>query len=596
MGRPQGHIGYVDRLTAQPRQAPRSSARPVGALLFVLSAMVATGVVLYAPPAAAGTPGRPPTVPGAWLTAELAAGRPFAGHETLISGDIDLRSTGTVTAPFKCVSCTIDGALIGAGTTFRSLVDLTGTQVRHLVDLEGASLTRGMTWAGGTAEGDVRLDLAVFGETAFFDSWTVAGRASLIGTHFESNADFSSADFLGDADFTGATFSSAALFSGQVSTDLARQRAALCHQPHVGLDATQGVFSGTVAFSNVTFVEQAIFRGRCFVGDMMMLGATGDSQVDFTDAQFVAAAHFAGSTFADDVSFTYTRFADAANLEKMRIGKDLSFEAAQFHKGLSLVKTTVVGGLSFEGLQLSGPLQLSGVKCASLTLDIRDVDLVSGPDTQIETLQRIEQTARGRSNAALANDARYEWLRRSGKRHSPEQPWWYPFFDNFLYREVAGYLARPWHPVRAFLVLLLVGTLVRAAVPPAVAMALRLRGAARHWWGRRRRPAAAPVAAGGSSRSGRARLFSMLGPATSWPALKRGLDRLGQGCAATLSVAVRRRPAIPAPDPPTIGQTVLAGIRMGEYLAFKALLVVAVLCVANANETLHQLIAALISS
>lgn len=576
--------------------AVRRGTRCMVGRTVLAGALVVTGVALFTQPAAARDPSPPQTVNGAWLAAELAAGRAFDGRGTRVVGDVDLRAASTVTAPFKCVSCTIQGSLVGTGATFRSLVDLTETQVTQRVSLEGVSFARGLVWSRGSVKGDVLLGLAVFSGTAFFDAWTVAGTASLTGASFADAAYFTDADFFGDADFTGATFGSLASFSGQPATEPRQRHAPPCERPDVALRDTLGVFGGRALFSNARFQDRVIFRGRCFVGDLMIVGATGNGLVDLTGAQFGGAASFTGSIFTDDVSFASTSFGGNADLQHMKVGGNLSFEAADFGRdGLTLDNSTIKGDLALSHLETSGPLLLSGVSCTDLILKVDKIDRVSGPATQIEVLQHIERTARARGDPATANDARYEWLLRSGQRAGVARPRWYPFFDHFLYREVAGYLARPWHPIRAFLLLLLVGAGVRATAPLVLAAARRLGRTTKRRWRHRRR---AGEHTAGNRRPGVGADRPLRWPSRSaaWSALGRGLGRLGQSLAATMSAAFRGRPAKLEPEPQAIGRTVLHSIHMGEYLLFKALLVVVVLCLANANETLHQLIQALFSA
>ena len=68
------------------------------------------------------------------------------------------------------------------------------------------------------------------------------------------------------------------------------------------------------------------------------------------------------------------------------------------------------------------------------------------------------------------------------------------------------------------------------------------------------------------------------------------LSAIFEGVGDTVGVAFRRKAQVELGDPEQVRSYVAAGIRWSEYLAFKVLIALFVLCLASSNATLRQLL------
>ena len=445
---------------------------------------------------------------------------------------------------------------LAAGQT----VDLRGVTVTGDVDLTPLGMvTRPLRCQDCRLVGALRAPDVVFQRTLDLSGSTLSGPADLRGATFEDLARFDGTELLAEADFTAARFAGDAAF-------------------------TRGSFRTGASFAAATFAERADFTRRCFAGCERPPSCDGAPGAD-------GGVDFSGASFSGEASFVLARFADQARLRGVELGGGARFLGACLNEGLDLSLSTNDGTLNFNGALASGVVDLSNVvssgslslaglraldvpgesgrvrtlslameqlSASSLSMEVSTVGHVLGPDVQEEILALIEETAQADDNLALANDARYERLVRQ------ERDGEWRLADLVLYRGVAGYLVRPSHPLIAFLAILALATLVRIA---------------------RRGPAATPTGTGTGTEDPshpiRRRVL----------AAEQAVTVVFASVAASLSVAFRptlRDAGHPEAD--RVGSYLVVAARWAEFLAYKVLLAVLLLTLANSYVAVRQII------
>ena len=617
------------------------AGRAVGgaAALIVLMLAGFGGVAQASGP---GRASRPMT--GAEVVRELTAGRSFRADHLRIRGDLDLSGLSQVRGSFRCTSCTFDGSLTAADVEFGDVVDLAGSQLRGGVDMQGAIFDRSVVFTGAVVGGDARFDMTVFGSSASFDNMTFDGRTIFAGTRFRGDATFDASDFNGPARFVGATFVGDALFDGLAAGRAPGAASARC-VPRVA-----GAFGSQAVFAAVAFQGRADFGGRCFAGTADFSGITVTGRADFDAAEFVGTAIFEGASFGDDASFTFATFSNDARFHGVSATRNLTFDAADFGPELDLTGAVAGGALSlatpFLPREVDTDIDLDA-NVGGMVLDPGAVDAKFGkcdvlPCAQVAILQKVEETARASGDTATANAARFDWLQKSGQARLDNGNRWSRIGvflqDCLIYRWIAGYLVRPLHPALAFVAFVALGILVRifrspkraddqpalgtpsksasarqpdpaaqTAGSPAVATPGDIEQLEAGRPGRSWSPTG-PLAEPTPGGSSKAHSPSEAGPLTS-PGTPSGASHGRtrgrrdpslwiRAFLETGAVAFSLRPperltqvtkdAI-AEDPAKASSLGVA-LRWAEYAWFKVLTVLAIMCVANYNETLHQFI------
>ncbi len=217
-------------------------------------------------------------------------------------------------------------------------------------------------------------------------------------------------------------------------------------------------------------------------------------------------------------------------------------DGAVFERGASLAGLTALDVLSLRSLRTitDDGLELDQLAASTLLLDVPTIDYVRGIAVQERVLSLLEESAEAAGNLPLANDARFRRLAIQASRKGPV----YRLFDRIVFREIAGYLVRPLYPLRASVILLLFGAIVRA-LPT--------------WW---------------ADRQANFRVFL-------------------RGLYASSRQGFVKRSGIDwqAEEVPT-ARTVAVG---SEFLAHKVLIIVFLLSLGNSNPTVRQIIDAVVS-
>lgn len=466
------------------------------------------------------------TIRGPRLADELRAGRAFVHERAVVVGPVDLQGALTVRSLFKCRECTFRGHVAAPDVTFSRTLDLSGSTFAQEVDF------RGTTFEAPALFG------AALGEPQ-------DGSPQKRPSSFSGRADFSLAVFRDFASFAGAKFATVAAFRdatfGDATFDDVRFAAA-------AFDGAS--FRGAALFNDVRFRGQAAFRDTDF-----------RQRTDFSQAVFLAGAVFKRAGFTEGASFLASRFFvsepsdEAAVFGSVASAGDLDFTFAVFRpmghasghsSPIAVFSGLVCGGsLVFRDTEFSEgqTIVMSRLHVEDLVLD---VDVVPRIDSKLDrepVLRMIEESAKARGDLGDANDAHYALRVLESENYSP----FGHALDYVFYRGLAGYFARPFRPLVALLALASLLSLIRVLRLELKPMSEDARRAQRMWRGMMIRA--------GAFITGLLDTLSLLGP------------RRGGADATSPRLAVRI-----------------------ETFAYRALLVCALLGLANSNPTLRQMI------
>lgn len=534
--------------------------------------------------------------------------------DVTIEGPVELSSLQVVDRPIRCLRCTFTGVVSLADVRFGGVVELVDAVFERPVDARGVVFERAAV-----------LDGARFEER--FDAST---------SRFESVASFAGVDFLGGVSFERATFSDRAVFTGTSREDV-DDRLGVCQ-------ARRGSSVGAARFAGATFNGPSQFRERCFADPADFAGVRFAGDAEFSVTNFGAAVSFERATFDADASFRVADFGGNASFDGASISETLSFDSAVVRKQLRLSALGGPGALALADVDIcqspdttsdDQPAEPATNRCSpsadqrliltrlavnSVTIDLADIDTIGGPNVRIEVLERVESTARANGRTGVANDARFELLsRRHDRLDQPKR-----FYDGLFYRDIAGYLVRPTHPLVWFLVLIGIGAVVRTlarsrslrrpahpdrrgagAVSTVIAVvSLFVNGIAdtlRTAFSVSLESGSADTPTTNDDGAGTAFNVSLHGGAVA-AAPSAGDD--ATSTSFNLSLKGGAVAAAPSADDDTdddtdvdtdadvasLGAALLDGLRRIEWLAFKVLIAVFLLGIANANSTVKELI------
>jgi hypothetical protein len=258
------------------------------------------------------------------------------------------------------------------------------------------------------------------------------------------------------------------------------------------------------------------------------------------------------------VLFRSAQFRGHATFERLNARGPVDFTGASFEAGADLRNLVSSSSLSLRRIQIIGEtracgegarepprgghacLFIEGIGVQDVHIDVGAVAAVHGRVVQKQTLLRIERSAEARKDIPTANGARFRRLSMEGD----EKTGLARHVDTVLYRGVAGYLVRPSHPLLTFLLLLMAASFVRA-------FRARRRGPHRE------------ASAGGL---------------------------LAMGLAASLPVALRRKPEVAVADVEGVRSSVAVGGAWLEFLAYRVLAAVFLVALGNSNATIRQIL------
>jgi uncharacterized protein YjbI with pentapeptide repeats len=584
-------IGHLD---------PSSRSDRRGVAVIVLMAAVAVFALVAASPARAATP---VSLAAADFVAEVVAGRPVELDGVTIVGDLDLQPVDTAHRVIRCTNCTFEGSVRASNVIFERVVDLSGSSIAGRLDFDGAIfrdtfLMRRTALRSASVGGPTSFSLAAF-----------RGRASFEGVQLTGDADFRVAQFLGDASFGDADFGAearfdSAIFSGQAqfsSSPAGGDVTAPDVLPSPCSTATRGAFGGPLSMAAVTFAQKADFRQRCFGGPATFTGATFGA-ADFTLAVFLGTADFDDSSIEGVASFRVTTFEDSLSFQHVVLGGPTDFEAAILLGPTELFGTSAADSLSLDKITTAAPLELDKVRANGFEMDLALLDQVEGEPVREDVLTMVEASARARGDLGLANEAAFQ---RAEMQTARAAGW--DHAKGLAGELIAGYLVKPFYPLRAFIVLLIVGALVRTIgrLAPWITERFTIlrsrRGLVPAFVGAGVFEANVTAGSTGSTGSTNAPGSPASGRSVAAPARTSLLNAsklvviIASSASATLRAAFRLKPHdVPAElgeQLSAYGFAFLAGL---EWLAFKILLALFLIGLANSNPTFKQLVEAVI--
>ena len=303
-----------------------------------------------------------------------------------------------------------------------------------------------------------------------------------------------------------------------------------------------GEFVGPAQFVRASFGATADFRQRGFRRGASFQRAEFGSRADLSQSIFTGEANFASVRFVGDAIFFGAVFeaggADfAASFERATAAGSFDFGFADFYARTNFSDISTPGALSFKEARFPPGHQvfLGDVSAGNLSMNVRSVVRSVQPSDRMRTLSLVESSAKLRGDLGQANDAQYAMRQLASESSS----WPWRAFDIVFYRGIAGYLVRPIRPLIALLLLAAAISLLRS-----------MRSGAER---------------GGVHR----RLTGSL----------QGVSRFGNELLDTLTLVGRRKQETAA--------------RRLEILAYRVLVVCALIGLANSNPTLRTMIDAL---
>jgi hypothetical protein len=576
-------IGRVNRSSSRDRsRAVAAVVASVGLALFVLAAP-AVG--------ASAT-----TLTADEFLAEVVAGQPVERDGATIVGDLDLRSIDTARKVIRCTNCTFTGSVRASNVIFERVLDLSGSTIAGRFDFDGAIfrdtfLMRRTTLRDAAVAGVASFSLAAFHGRASFEGLQLGGDADFRVAQFLGDASFADADFGGEARFDSSIFSGLAQFSSSPADD----------DPNAGSlapgcsDPIHGVFGGAVSFAAVNFGQKADFRQRCFGGPATFASATFGA-ADFTLAVFHDTATFDDASIDGVASFRVVTFEGDLSFQHVVLRGPTDFESSILLGPTELFGTSAADSLSLDQITTAAPLELDKVRANGFEMDLDLLDQVQGEPVREDVLTMVEVSARARGDLGLANEAAF---RRAEMQTDRATGW--DHVRGLAGELIAGYLVKPFYPLRAFAVLLIVGSLLRTIGRLAPWMAVRLPrplfrqdlvpafAASGHVQTDADAAGPGPPGSGGAARS-------VADPAReSLLTVSKLVVMTAGSVSATIRAAFRLKPH-DVPDDRSeqlsaYGIAFLAGL---EWLMFKLLIALFLIGLANSNPTFKQLVEAVI--
>jgi hypothetical protein len=527
-------------------------------------------LALALPARASAAEGEAGRLPAADIVDLILAEQPVDLDGVTVVGDLDLAAVDTVHRVVRCANCTFEGAIAAPNVIFERVVDLSGSTVRGGVDFQGAVfrdtfLMRQTPLRPAAVTGPTSFSLAAF-----------HGRANFEGAQFLAEADFRVAQFLGDASFAAVDFGADARFDSAIFAGRAQ---------FTGSASQGGSFGGAAFFQSVSFQAKADFRQRSFAGPATFAGSTFDT-VDFTLAAFNDAATFDDASIEGAASFRVALFLRGLSFQQVVLRGPADFDAAVVIGEAEFHRTSAADRMSLHAIDPPTVLGLDQVRAADFQMDLELLDAVPSEGVRKDVLAMIASSARARGDIGLANDATF---RRS--RLETAQLTGIDRVLGLAGEFVGGYLVQPIYPLRALLLLVAVGAAVRTVAHLAPSLARR-----RSWWDldpqapdrdpdRRDRDAPGALAPDPAVRADprQERLLRLS------KALAIGLRSVSDTIRAAFRLKPRDVPARRREDLSAYGAVFLQGF---EWLAFKTLIGLFLVCLANSNPTFKQLVEA----
>lgn len=489
----------------------------------------------------------------------LRAGVPV--NNARVVGELDLRPLRILPHPFTCTGCTFERRVIASDVTFTKAIDLSRSRFEEGVDLRGATFEGPVLFGSPRDDDDQRT---TFAGPVDFTLATFQDLAGFQRTEFEQGADFTLARFradsvFADAEFTGLADFRNATFGGDATFERGAFRQAEDQQVECDPDELLLVVA---CFESAVFRAEADFRQRRFEGAARFDRARFQGPADFSQATFSGEGSFVAARFGEGATFFGAHFAAehessfAVTFERSAATGRLDFADGTFSNKAQF-RNLVAESLAFARADFApgATLQMEGVSTEDLVLAVEDVDHVPAENRMAQTriLKLIESSAKAREDLRLANDAHYRLQVLASRDDGPLRR----LADAIFYRAMAGYFVRPLRPLLILLALAIAVVLVRAALGRSAAGSEGNPADRRAPGGRRDRWVRRPLARAGHLLNELVETLALVG--RSSPARERRGGSL---------------------------------VRL-EILAYRALLVCALLGLANSNPTLRDMVDAL---
>jgi Pentapeptide repeats (9 copies) len=382
---------------------------------------------------------------------------PFVAGTVRAASEVPRTGAETLTA-LQTRRVSLSGATIVGDIDFRGFDVVKHSFSCRSCTIKGRVLGDDVVFDSTLDLSGAELSNAVLMRRATFHGRLLLGRTRGDGgrpSSFAGRVDFAFSRFDDLATFVGASFAADADFT-----------AAQFRSASIFADA---FFSNQtkVSFEQTSFAGPADFRQTTFDGPVGFEAAKFEGDADFSDAAFAKTARFVQTKFGRDATFLGALFTyDGGQTSGVTFGgstgeRDFVFDLAQFSGGAIFRQTVAAGSLSFREADLKSErdklLVFDRASAQGLLMDVDGALRAVQPADRQRALRLIEAGAKTRGDLGVANDARFslEVLK------SREQPLYRRIPNVIFYRLVAGYFVRPLHPIVALLVLVSAFALLR---------------------------------------------------------------------------------------------------------------------------------------
>jgi len=573
-------VSLIDRRTR--------SSRPGRARVTVIFGLAALATMAVPPPTSGAGAAIGSSMPAAEFLAQVVAGQAIELDGVTVVGDLDLRAVNEAPRVIRCTDCTFQGSVRSSNVIFERLVDLSGSTVAGRLDFDGSVfhdtfLMRRTPLRSAAVGGSTSFSLASFHGVASFEGIQLCGDADFRVAHFLGDTVFADATFGAEARFDSAVFGGRAEFSGAtgVASGGGGDVALGCE------GGAQGGFGGPASFPSANFQGKADFRQRAFGGPATFAGATFDA-ADFTLAVFHGPATFDGASIDGVASFRIVTFESELSFQQVVLGGPTDFEASILLGPAEFFGTSATDSLSLSRITSAGSLRLDKLRARDLAIDLELLGKIDGELVRQDVLAMLEASARAHGDLGLANEAAFRRSEMATARSEGVER-----VQGVAAAVIGGHLVKPFYPLQAFVFLLIVGSLVRTFAE------LLPRFQARRAPGRLVPAVAGQTAGAGGldpSPPSSDQRRSVAQPAregllTTSKVIVVATSAVSQ----TLRAAFRLKPQdVPVDRREELSAYLVAFLAGLEWLAYKVLLALFLIGLANSNPTFKELVEAVI--
>lgn len=469
----------------------------------------------------------------------LQSGQPQFLSCVVIIGDVRLEPGSTHVPQLLLINSTIEGSLDFSFAEFSGPFRLNSSIVKGDVSFVGTTFLAEVNWSGAKFQDDDVEASPLLNAT---------------GARFRASADLRAENY-GAVDFTNSSFSDRVLVNG-------------------------AIFNAEARFQSTIFEAGSSFRGAVFLDTVSFLGVTSLGMIDLARARFYGQARFERSSLTGTLSLRDATFSC-----------DLSFNevtAAQIDLARiepSTVSSTDINNRTCNQVGGRAELHMSALAIDAIEIPLGVAGQIRERESRVAVLKVLEGYKRRGGDVSLANKAFFQRKKLETAARSGPEGWAWQGVEYST-----GYLVKPARPMAVIAFVLVVGTTVRLAFSYRTSLRAMLVGLNRDRGVLGKPPdggSASPSPAGLESEDERLDASSAYG--AKW-AIMTFLIRLLRSAKGAIGNTFRPKPPELEFDESKLGSYLEAIALWTEYLVQKTFIVLVLISLGNANQTIHEII------